>query len=461
VVGDRSNVVLLQLSSAVVDCLVDAAATELITPKSWASQFFVDISPAPADEDVAIEPSAISSAAPRCGKRLPGKDYALRTPTFEIECVQLAWHLNNISDIESVCVRAARIMMPDLDTTVFPFLKFEAVRESIVKLDLMHMLPRRVFCKPLDPRYRTMRQICPDSSPQGNYDYLCMIEELMRRPLPLDISIDMDPLAGFMWELRSTPLQTIGKKHSSVAAKLNRVIASVTMENGPENMTGWRLEVKGFLPDQGSGERGIPKAPYGSPDDVMDVLRDIKHFGLTLDSDRVQNMTFLMNSLDQPGALHLFGNATEHALKSVDEWSDYELKLSAVAKALGEPDNKKLLLATIFRDARSDERHCIHKFPNGIVDHKWEHMEDLHEHVVDCFPILRKYWQPTCLPDTTLGPIPPHTKHERVRSHVPARVLIISTGDYRGGARGAPPIPRTTVHSHRVFRYSRDCSRRV
>ena len=139
-------------------------------------------------------------------------DHSKRTPVFQIESVRLAWHLNCVKDVGDVCRLAARIVAPQLDVSNQPFLNSESMRDAIIKLDLIHMLSCRVFRRPLDPAFRTARYLMADSSPQGRWDYFCCVEEIMRRPLPLVVTIDMDPFYSFTWERRSLPVQTIGRK---------------------------------------------------------------------------------------------------------------------------------------------------------------------------------------------------------------------------------------------------------
>jgi hypothetical protein len=249
-----------------------------------------------------------------------------------------------------------------------------------------------------------MRQLSPDGSPQGNYGYQCLLEEIMRRPMPFFIKPDDDPFSGFTWERRSLAIQTIARKHASVAVNVNRTADAATLETGAEGLLGWRYEVKGFLSDQGSSDRGITKSPFGDPVEIAATLQHISNKAISVIHKNAKAMTFLMNALDQPGALHILGNATESALKSLPEWADYEVKLKAVCKALGEPDNKKLLLKEMFENCTPSERQLIQKFPNGLCDHKWEHMEDVHEHLVGVLPILIRCFRNDVI-DGTLGTV--------------------------------------------------------
>ena len=231
---------------------------------------------------------------PQVGWKLASSvDYSLRTATFDLECVQMGWFISNISQIKQVCTIAAQILMPSLDIKKYPFPSFTTVRDNIIKLDLLHSLSPRIFCRPLDPAYRTMQQLSPDGSPQALYDYQCFVEEVMRRPLPLVVRPDDDPFKGFSWERRSMVCQTIARKHASVAVKVNRTADAATLESGAAGLLGWRYETKGFLSDQGSSDRGIAKAPYGDPAEVMATLQQVSNKTIPVSHANVKSMTFL------------------------------------------------------------------------------------------------------------------------------------------------------------------------
>jgi len=194
-------------------------------------------------------------------------------------------------------------------------------------------------------------------------------------------------------------LQTIGKKHSSVADKLAKVVNSATLECGQQNLSGWRSEVKNYLTDQGAAERGVARAPLGSLDDIRKVID-----AQSLQSQAAADIVFLPMAYEQPGVLHNFGNALEATLKSVPEWAGYETKLRGVVKALGDHENKPLLIKEMFSvpECSSADRNALWKFPKSIVEHKWEHMEDLHQHVCACMPLLIRFYRTGVLDGTTM-----------------------------------------------------------
>ena len=64
----------------------------------------------------------------------------------------------------------------------------------ITKLDMIYMLSRRrLFVMPIRLRF----YLSPDSSPQLKNDYLCIVEEVLIRKLPIDLGGDnFDPVNG-------------------------------------------------------------------------------------------------------------------------------------------------------------------------------------------------------------------------------------------------------------------------
>jgi hypothetical protein len=108
-------------------------------------------------------------------------EYAHRTPVFEIECARIAYLTDATDDVSKVCRHAARVIAPETDISSWVFPNKEMIREFVIKLDLLHMLYQRLLYTM--PDIRIARFLSPDSSPQGNRDYLNIKEELMIRVL--------------------------------------------------------------------------------------------------------------------------------------------------------------------------------------------------------------------------------------------------------------------------------------
>ena len=170
-----------------------------------------------------------------------------------MECVRLVWLIGALRNFREVCRIAARIVAPGVDATHMPFPSFRALRDNMIKLDLLHCLSRRVFYRRGDEMYHTTRNISPDSSPQGKYDYYCTVEEIMRMKRPIIITLEMLPFKGFERVRRSLTTQTLGRGKSSVAVKVNKTAGAIILESGKDKNREYRSEVYGFLSDQAGG----------------------------------------------------------------------------------------------------------------------------------------------------------------------------------------------------------------
>ena len=71
------------------------------------------------------------------------------------------------------------------------------------------------------------------------------------------------------------PVMTIERKHSGTAVKLHRVVHMGMLQSGADKFKSWRFSQRGFCSDQGSAERGIPKAPFPKSNDDEDEIAQI------------------------------------------------------------------------------------------------------------------------------------------------------------------------------------------
>ena len=321
-------------------------------------------------------------------------DYDLRTPAFMLECVRLAWFLQSTRSLEEVCQCAARVIAPDMDTIRFPFPSFTVLRQCVIKLDLLRSLSRRHFYCPGDPKYRTARSLSPDSSPQRHKDYFAIVEEIMRRRMPIVVTIEDDPFGGFEWQRRSLMTQCFGRRHSTTASKVNRFVDSIIFENSVGHMGAYRDGVKNFLRGQGSTERNIPRSPFGSQDEIQTTLSALRRGDLHLHQPKARELTLLWNAFDQPGVWHILYNPLKNKLKALPEWKKFEQQLKALVKVHCDESYKKLLLETMYKDALRNERHTIHRcYGSSTVDlDKWENVEDHLVFIIDVAPIFCKYY---------------------------------------------------------------------
>jgi hypothetical protein len=254
------------------------------------------------------------------------------------------------------------------------------------------MLSRRNIFLTLDA-VRVARYLTPDSSPQGNYDFLNTIEELMIRPLAFAVVEPFDAFGGFSWERRSLVVTTIARGESSTVVKREQIAHSLALESGIGNLTTCRKQVKGYLSDQGV-EFGVRRSTFGSASSNKAVLDGVKSGAIDAAAHIVTSLVFLMNALQQIGILHVLFNALETAFTELPEWKDFETRLKAICKLLGDQSYKERLLAKCFNGAERSERKLIHRFEGEHVDWRWEHLESLMAQIVYILDVLRKYFSP-------------------------------------------------------------------
>jgi hypothetical protein len=115
----------------------------------------------------------------------------------------------------------------------------------MVKMDMLHMLYQRHVL--MNWTGTVSRFLMPDSSPQSNYDYLAVIEERLWRPSPYKHAQPFDPFKGFRWERRAMPYMTIGRGEGSLATKLDRMVHTICLEAGQNNLPSSPIFTDGHL----------------------------------------------------------------------------------------------------------------------------------------------------------------------------------------------------------------------
>ena len=289
-------------------------------------------------------------------------------PRFLIECVRLAMRLKAYSDLGSVCRQVARIMFPQEDITQMRFPSGEEVRQMIIKLDMVYMLSgRRLLVMPIRVRF----YLSPDSSPQLKNDYLCIVEEVLKRKLPIDLGGDnFAPFKGVEYERRTKPSMTMPRSETSVAAKTHRMVHACTLESGSEHLFTYRHCVYGFLSDQGPAERGMRSSPVGTaPAQVVaEALQGLRNGVIRLDDEIAKNLMLFPNALEQIGSNHVSFNELNNALRNVPEWAGYKKGVTAMAKVTTDPSYKEVLLQTCFKDAPGEERATLHRANRNLVN---------------------------------------------------------------------------------------------
>ena len=243
---------------------------------------------------------------------------------FEICCVAAAMECSTCNGIGHVVKHVIRMFSPDTDLTNMAYPDKEQIRRWIIRLDMLVMLAaRRIFTKPV----RVARYLAPDSSPQGKYDYLNCVEELMIRSSPIKIDEPFNPFGGFEWQRRLLPVMPIGRGEGSTAGKLHLLTHMALLEAGEGNLSTWRMSTKGFVSDQGT-ERHLPHALFGSQEEVADSIARLK--AGTLHLQDAKRSSFLPFALQNFGIWHVVFNALQSAIEGQPQWPSYLQQLRAV-----------------------------------------------------------------------------------------------------------------------------------
>ena len=238
-----------------------SGSASMTTPQVYAARYAVEMEAAGPEADAAMEDGALElllevdgaageeAAAPEAeaaaeaagpGGALShwysrGRGWRERlgrdswTPLFLVECARLALFLQNCADLRKVCRNVARIVCPEKDLGNMEFPGTALTRDHIVKLDLLYMLSRRKLFE--DSGTRRCRGLNPDSSPQLGFEFLCCVEELMERDLPISIPQEgFSPWAGSKWTRRALPTTTVARGRTGVATKVDRISHAATLE---------------------------------------------------------------------------------------------------------------------------------------------------------------------------------------------------------------------------------------
>lgn len=171
-----------------------------------------------------------------------------------------------MDDLGAALRIAPRILCPGSDPNSVPFPEYhQGVIDWMIRMDMMASLRRRVI---LAGGFKIGRYSQLDSSHQLHQDYACNTEEAMKRKIPYELEYYPDgrfnPWRGFDNERRHMPLAVVGRGDGSAAPKASKAAHGGFMEAGKAHFMAWRMATRGQCSDQAGGERGVPRAPFGS-----------------------------------------------------------------------------------------------------------------------------------------------------------------------------------------------------
>ena len=219
------------------------------------------------------------------------------------------------------------------------------LREWGIKLDLINMAFQRH--RHLEAKLRVSRGIAPDTSPQHNQNYMCMKEERMIRPHDCLVPDPFNPFGGFTWERRNSPITVLGKCNTATAATSSKILHSIVLEcsvaglNEPSG--GFRKQCKSYNSDQAHTEAKVGRGPNivikdGKLGD-LETKENLAKMRSSTSTKLIFDSYFLPYALDVRGALHMCGNAVQHAIEAQPEWKLFEPVLRAICAILGQKGN--------------------------------------------------------------------------------------------------------------------------
>ncbi|CAE6940604.1 unnamed protein product [Symbiodinium sp. CCMP2592] len=331
-----------------------------------------------------------------------------RRPMTEILMGKLCYSLSSTAAVAEVVQTVLRMMDVLAENTnqedVNP--SKSHVRTILVKLDCLHSLSRRVFAKPNQPDRRTVRFLSADSSPQKNYDYFLVTEELMTRDsvhrVPVDASGQVDPWRGFAVERRTMVVTTIARGESSAALKTMRVLHIICLENTAVALPQYRGEVRGFLSDQGT-ERLICKYPLDTAANVREAVRGFARdtgAAAAAAHERVRALPFFPEALEIPGSLHVVFNTLEAVVKSVPEFEVLHKQLNTVCRLLT-PRSYQEVVEVKMLDAGAPagagtaaDKQALHSFRDNLLEWRWDSLHRVLSQWAPLRLVLLRHWRP-------------------------------------------------------------------
>jgi len=163
--------------------------------------------------------------------------------------IQLGTLLKNADNLQEAVRLSLKVAGAgaDVDLGMLPELR-ETIRRWRIKLDICTMLWQRHLLATSRPSQGdTLRFLNWDSSPQGGYNYLIIVEDVFMRPLG---RVGDNPVENLTWVRRTMPITVIGQGKASVAGKLSKAVHSAKLESG-QYFNEWRREVRGVVSDAG------------------------------------------------------------------------------------------------------------------------------------------------------------------------------------------------------------------
>lgn len=306
------------------------------------------------------------------------------TPEGIVACLKFASNLKPSVDVRDVLEDALEVMfgptckfMQSIRDPSWRVPGLKLLRTSRVRLDMVAILYERQ----LQQKFKHLRYLLIDSSPQLGFNFLCIREDRIRIPkgVASDIHkrVDFDINSGF--ETRLAPLSTLGVGNSGLVKKgINTINVYLMETETADDFHMVRCEVKATTSDQGT-EVGIGDDPIC----ILDAFRDF---------DPGSSRSYMYpNSLQMVGHLHILFNALHACAKSLDFMPEFLEALKSLQDFLSKRGLRKKFQAGCLQG-----RQALWMFFNtyGVVhiDWKWEFLSKALDKLLPLFSHIQTHW---------------------------------------------------------------------
>ena len=305
-------------------------------------------------------------------------------PEGILSCLQLAAQLKPSVAVEDALAHAAAIILgrddpisSQLRQHVFAIPGLQLMRMARVRLDLMNIL----FQRQLFIRYRYVRYIMVDSSPQLGFNFFCMREDRIAFPreefVCAEYRVMTDLNIGFETRICST--STLGLGNAGLVKKGTNTANVYLMESEKAaEFHEVREELKGSCSDSGT-EKDIG-------DDTINIIKAFR--GMFAATDPRSFMYPCL--LHIAGHLHILFNAFETAVKSLDESKQFLEVLRVLLDFLSNKQLRQKFQAACLRNTPAFNYFNSH--PTVHIDWRWETLSIALDKLVPIYRFILQYW---------------------------------------------------------------------
>ena len=320
----------------------------------------------------------------KLGKRVSGRVEVRFTPECILASLQLAFDLRPGVTLRDVLTHSAVVFFGgDCEITrgmqrgeyVLPSLRL--LHDARVRLDLLAILYERE----LHRKYKYIRYLLLDSSPQLGYNFLCVREDRIR--VPADIYSDPYKMADFdinaHFECRLCPLSTLGLgKATGIKKSVNTMNILLMESNSADDFHNIRSEYRNLTSDMGA-----EKALGESTVLALPMFKD------SFQSSSPLAYTF-PRALTLPGHLHIIFNTIQPAVEHIEIFAGFIDKLKIVQSFLCSKE-----LRNRFRQVCIDDKAVRDKFKSYCTTHidwRWEFLSKSLDRLLPLLGDLQRYY---------------------------------------------------------------------